>query len=111
MTSRSIFGGNEQSTGSHYGHGTQPDSYYPITYSSAAYEPDVNLSLSATSSQPTNLALGERPLFGAIRAPFEHRKVLQTLIDIGVVAFWVGLSLLCMLASIGAFFALLLFKF
>ena len=85
--------------------------FYPITYSSAAYEPDVNLSLSANPPRPANLALGERPLFGAIRAPFEHRKVLQTLIDIGVVAFWVGLSLLCMLASIGAFFALLLFKF
>lgn len=110
MTSRSILGGNEQSIGSlHRGstHDYLPQ-FYPITYSSAAYEPDVNLSLSANPPRPANLA-GSPSSF--IRAPFEHRKVLQTLIDIGVVAFWVGLSLLCMLASIGAFFALLLFKF
>lgn len=38
MTSRSILGGSEQSIGFHYGHGTQPDSYYPVTYASSAFE-------------------------------------------------------------------------
>ena len=102
-------GGNRPLMGASHGHGTQPDPYYPITYSSAAYEPDVNLS-PLTDFPPRSANLAGSPS-SFIRAPFEHRKVLQTLIDIGVVAFWVGLSLLCMLASIGAFFALLLFKF
>ena len=78
------------------------------TYASAAYEPDANVSPPATSSLLANLIGSSDPF---IRAPFEGSKILQTLIDIGVVAFWVGLSLLCMFASIGAFFALLFVKF
>ena len=106
MTSRSILGGNEQSIGSL--HREQVRSSQFQTYASAAYEPDANVSPPATSSLLANLVGSSDPF---IRAPFEGSKILQTLIDIGVVAFWVGLSLLCMLASIGAFFALLLVKF
>ncbi|MCX7320415.1 MAG: hypothetical protein NT113_13310 [Hyphomicrobiales bacterium] len=99
-------GGNDYSWAPRHREQVRSSQFYPITYSSAAYEPDVNLSLSATSSQPTNLALGERPLFGAIRAPFEDRKITQALIDVAAVVVAFLLILVTSLSIVGSLFIL-----
>ena len=96
MTTGQTAGGNSQSVPSLHRVGGAPTQSYK-TYSSAAHEPDVNLSLPTARLQSANLAFGERPFIRAVNAVL-------------VILFWIGFMLLGAGSILAAFFILLFVK-